>query len=63
MLREEDCRAGDVSIPFLHALAESRLDDPTVQSFMGYIDRYCNSHHLMSPIQFSPDHPVEEVVR
>ena len=53
----------DVARPFLQALAESRVQDPAVKTFLAYIDRYCRSHYLVSPIDFPPDHPVEEVGR
>ncbi len=43
------------------ALAESRVQDSSVRTFLAYIDRYCRSHYLVTPIEFPPDHPVEEV--
>ncbi len=53
----------DVARPFLQALAESRVQDTSVKTFLGYVDRYCRSHYLMFPLEFSMDHPVEEVGR
>lgn len=62
-LFERQASQGDAARPFLHALAESRVQDPSVKTFLDYVDRYCRSHYLMSPIEFPPDHPVEEVSR
>lgn len=53
----------DFSKSFLQALAESRVQDFSVKTFLGYSEKYCKSHYILSPIEFSLDHPVEEVGR
>ncbi|CAL1526855.1 unnamed protein product, partial [Lymnaea stagnalis] len=53
----------DTARPFLHALAESRIQDPTVKMFLALVDKYCRTHHLLFPFDFPSDHPVEEVGR
>uniref|UniRef100_A0A2C9K806 HECT-type E3 ubiquitin transferase n=1 Tax=Biomphalaria glabrata TaxID=6526 RepID=A0A2C9K806_BIOGL len=53
----------DTARPFLHALAESRIQDPTVKMFLTLVDKYCRTHHLLFPFDFPSDHPVEEVGR
>ncbi|XP_012936715.1 E3 ubiquitin-protein ligase HERC2 [Aplysia californica] len=53
----------DTARPFLHALAESRVQDPTVKAFLSMVDKYCRTHHLLFPFDFPSDHPVEEVGR
>ena len=60
-LFDRQASQADVSRPFLQALAESRVQDNAVRTFLAYIDRYCRSHYLVTPIEFPPDHPVEEV--
>ena len=60
-LFDRQASQADVSRPFLKALAESRVQDNAVRTFLAYIDRYCRSHYLVTPIEFPPDHPVEEV--
>ena len=62
-LFDRQASQADVSRPFLHALAESRVQDIAVRTFLEYVARYCRSHYLVSPIEFPPDHPVEEVGR
>ncbi|XP_033111225.1 E3 ubiquitin-protein ligase HERC2-like [Anneissia japonica] len=53
----------DTARPFIQALADSRLNDPYVRSFLACCERYCKNHHLVAPITFAVDHPVEEVGR
>ncbi|CAG5129600.1 unnamed protein product, partial [Candidula unifasciata] len=53
----------DMARSFLHALAESRLQDLTVKMFLAMVDKYCRTHHLLFPFDFPSDHPVEEVGR
>ncbi|GFN81530.1 E3 ubiquitin-protein ligase herc2-like, partial [Plakobranchus ocellatus] len=53
----------DVARPFLHALAESRIQDPAVKTFLAMVDKFCRCHHLLFPFNFPSDHPVEEVGR
>ena len=62
-LFDRQASQADVARPFLQALAESRVQDTQVKSFLSYVDRYCKTHYLVSPIEFPPDHPVEEVGR
>ena len=53
----------DTTLPFLQALAESKMQDPNVKTFLDYIERYSRNHHFLSPIEFPLNHPVEEVAR
>ncbi|XP_014679282.1 PREDICTED: LOW QUALITY PROTEIN: E3 ubiquitin-protein ligase HERC2-like, partial [Priapulus caudatus] len=53
----------DTTAPLLHALAESRLQEPQVKSLLLHMERYCKSHHMTMPIDFPADHSVEEVGR
>ncbi|KAL5011340.1 hypothetical protein ScPMuIL_009891 [Solemya velum] len=62
-LFDRQASQSDVSRPFLQCLAEGRLHEPTVKSFLSIMDKYCRQHHLNMPIDFPPDHPIEEVGR
>ncbi|XP_048855280.1 LOW QUALITY PROTEIN: E3 ubiquitin-protein ligase HERC2 [Brienomyrus brachyistius] len=53
----------DHSQPFLQAIADNNLQDHTVKDFLCQIERCCKQHHLITPIVFPPEHPVEEVGR
>ncbi|XP_063970630.1 E3 ubiquitin-protein ligase HERC2-like [Lytechinus pictus] len=53
----------DIAKPFLQALAEGRLQDINVKTFLAQCDRYCRSHHHILPIEFSPTHSIEVVCR
>ena len=53
----------DIAKPFLLALAEGRLQDINVKTFLAQCERYCRSHHLVLPIDFSPTHSIEVVCR
>lgn len=53
----------DIAKPFLQALAEGRLQDINVKTFLAQCDRYCRSHHHILPIDFSPTHSIEVVCR
>uniref|UniRef100_T1IYS2 HECT-type E3 ubiquitin transferase n=1 Tax=Strigamia maritima TaxID=126957 RepID=T1IYS2_STRMM len=53
----------DNSGSFLIALAESRLTDLYVKTFLSGVDKYCKQHHLIIHMDFPCDHPVEEVGR
>ncbi|XP_071496413.1 E3 ubiquitin-protein ligase HERC2-like [Diadema antillarum] len=53
----------DIAKPFLQALAEGRLQDTNVKTFLAQCERYCRSHHLVLPIEFSVAHSVEIVCR
>ncbi|CAH1268468.1 HERC2 [Branchiostoma lanceolatum] len=53
----------DPAKPFLQALAESRVQEPSVKLFLSSVDQYCKNHHYVTPIHFPQDHPVEEVGR
>lgn len=54
---------GDVIMPFLMAIAECRIGDPQVNAFFTIIDRYCKQQHFMAHVDFSVEHPVEEIGR
>ncbi|XP_052796353.1 E3 ubiquitin-protein ligase HERC2-like isoform X2 [Mya arenaria] len=62
-LFDRQASISDVSRPFLVALAEGRCQEPGVKSFLIMMDRYTRQHHLGLPIEFTQDHPVEEVGR
>ena len=62
-LYEEENASADATKPFLQALAEGRVAEPTVKVFLAMVDRFVHSHHLNVPIEFPQDHPVEEVGR
>ena len=53
----------DISQPFILSLGESRFQEPAVKQFFDYIERYSRAHHLVTPTDFSADHPVAEVAR
>ncbi|XP_076870833.1 LOW QUALITY PROTEIN: E3 ubiquitin-protein ligase HERC2 [Brachyhypopomus gauderio] len=54
---------GDHAQPFLQAVADNTTQDHTVKDFLCQIERCCKQHHLITPITFPPEHPVEEVGR
>lgn len=47
----------------LDAVAEGRLDEPLVASFLRIVDAFCEDQHLALRMDFAADHPVEEVGR
>lgn len=53
----------DSITPFLQAIAECRISDPQVNALFTIIDRYCKLQHFMAHVDFSMEHPVEEVGR
>jgi hypothetical protein len=62
-LYEEENASADTTKPFLTALAEGRVAEPSVKAFLSMVDRFVQTHHLAFPIHFPQDHPVEEVGR
>lgn len=62
-LFDRQASVSDITRPFLQALAEGRCHDMTVKSFLSLADKYSKQHHISLPIEFPPDHPVEEVGR
>uniref|UniRef100_A0AAY4E4J6 E3 ubiquitin-protein ligase HERC2 n=1 Tax=Denticeps clupeoides TaxID=299321 RepID=A0AAY4E4J6_9TELE len=53
----------DHAQPFLQAIADNATQDHTVKDFLCQIERCCKQYHLITPITFPPEHPVEEVGR
>ncbi|XP_027882785.1 E3 ubiquitin-protein ligase HERC2 isoform X2 [Xiphophorus couchianus] len=53
----------DHAQPFLQAVADNNTQDHTVKDFLCQIERCCKQYHLITPITFPPEHPVEEVGR
>uniref|UniRef100_A0A3Q3AXX1 E3 ubiquitin-protein ligase HERC2 n=1 Tax=Kryptolebias marmoratus TaxID=37003 RepID=A0A3Q3AXX1_KRYMA len=53
----------DHAQPFLQAIADNNTQDHTVKDFLCQIERCCKQYHLIAPITFPPEHPVEEVGR
>ncbi|KAG7243777.1 hypothetical protein INR49_008900, partial [Caranx melampygus] len=53
----------DHAQPFLQAIADNNTQDHTVKDFLCQIERCCKQYHLITPITFPPEHPVEEVGR
>ncbi|TNM87599.1 hypothetical protein fugu_005820 [Takifugu bimaculatus] len=53
----------DHAQPFLQAIADNNTQDHTVKDFLCQIERSCKQYHLITPITFPPEHPVEEVGR
>ncbi|XP_037554244.1 E3 ubiquitin-protein ligase HERC2 [Nematolebias whitei] len=53
----------DHAQPFLQAVADNTTQDHTVKDFLCQIERSCKQYHLITPITFPPEHPVEEVGR
>ncbi|XP_024133920.1 E3 ubiquitin-protein ligase HERC2 isoform X1 [Oryzias melastigma] len=53
----------DHAQPFLQAIADNTTQDHTVKDFLCQIERCCKQYHLITPITFPPEHPVEEVGR
>ena len=63
-LLERQASHADTARPFLYALAHSHLhDDGQVKNFLELLERYSRGHYMMAPLEFSFDHPVEEVGR
>ena len=62
-LFDRQASISDVSRPFLQAMAEGRYQDLAVKTFLGMAERYSKQHHISLPIDFPPEHPVEEVGR
>ena len=62
-LYEEENAVADAAKPFLQALAEGRITEPSVKVFLAMVDCFAHTHHLAFPIVFPQDHPVEEVGR
>lgn len=62
-LFDRQASISDVSRPFLQALAEGRCQELAVKTFLGMAERYSKLHHISLPIDFPPEHPVEEVGR
>ncbi|XP_059922232.1 E3 ubiquitin-protein ligase HERC2 isoform X1 [Gadus macrocephalus] len=53
----------DHAQPFLQAIADNNTPDHTVKDFLCQIERCCKQYHLITPITFPLEHPVEEVGR
>ncbi|KAJ0032136.1 hypothetical protein NQD34_002217 [Periophthalmus magnuspinnatus] len=53
----------DHAQPFLQAIADNNIQDHSVKDFLCQIERCCKQYHLITPITFPPEHPVEEVGR
>ncbi|XP_048589232.1 E3 ubiquitin-protein ligase HERC2 isoform X2 [Nematostella vectensis] len=54
---------GDPCKPFLLALSDTKVEDPTALKFLSIVERYCRQKRLVLPIEFAADHPVEKVGR
>lgn len=61
-LFDRQASQADTSRPFLSSLAESRVQDTSVKTFLSVMEKYLKHHHLFS-IEFPLDHPLEEVSR
>ncbi|KAK9747382.1 Cytochrome b5-like Heme/Steroid binding domain [Popillia japonica] len=48
---------------FITTLAESRLSDPYVISFLAVVEQHSKQNNFLSPVDFSFEHPVEEIGR
>lgn len=44
-------------------IAESRLTDPYVRSFLLAIEHFCKLQNLLTHVEFPADHPIEEMGR
>ncbi|XP_045543165.1 E3 ubiquitin-protein ligase HERC2 isoform X2 [Salmo salar] len=53
----------DHAQPFLQAIADNTTQDHTVKDFLCQMERCCKQYHLITPITFPLEHPVEEVGR
>ena len=62
-LFESQAFLADTCRPFLVALVEGRVAEPSVGTFLATVDSYTRTHHLGLPLDFPPDNPVEEVAR
>ncbi|XP_052829652.1 E3 ubiquitin-protein ligase HERC2 isoform X3 [Octopus bimaculoides] len=62
-LFDRQASQADAARPFLQALAEGKLQDPSVKAILSLIERYSKQQHNNIRIEFPPDHPVEEVSR
>ncbi|XP_065932277.1 E3 ubiquitin-protein ligase HERC2 isoform X4 [Magallana gigas] len=61
-LFDRQASQADTSRPFLTSLAEGRVQDPCVKTFLTVMDKYLKHHHLFS-LDVPSDHPLEEVSR
>nr|XP_034301900.1 E3 ubiquitin-protein ligase HERC2 isoform X4 [Crassostrea gigas] len=61
-LFDRQASQADTSRPFLASLAEGRVQDPCVKTFLTVMDKYLKHHHLFS-LDVPSDHPLEEVSR
>ncbi|KAK3100706.1 hypothetical protein FSP39_024049, partial [Pinctada imbricata] len=61
-LFDRQASQADTSRPFLQGLAEGRIQDQAVKTFLGMMEKYLRSHHMLN-FEFPQDHPVEEVGR
>lgn len=48
---------------FIQALAEYHKSDIHVQAYLAIVDRHCKGNNLLSHVDFSGDHPIEEIGR
>ncbi|XP_025832237.1 E3 ubiquitin-protein ligase HERC2 [Agrilus planipennis] len=48
---------------FIYALAESRISDSYVIAFLAIVEQYCKQNNFLSRVDFSFEHPVEEIGR
>ncbi|GAB1604494.1 E3 ubiquitin-protein ligase HERC2-like [Argonauta hians] len=53
----------DAARPFLQALMEGKLQDPSVKAFLSLMERHSKQQHNNVRLEFPLDHPVEEVNR
>lgn len=53
----------DFVTPFLQSIADFRMSDPQISAFFKVVERYCKQQHFMTHVDFSVEHPVEEVGR
>uniref|UniRef100_A0A6P7FTJ3 HECT-type E3 ubiquitin transferase n=1 Tax=Diabrotica virgifera virgifera TaxID=50390 RepID=A0A6P7FTJ3_DIAVI len=48
---------------FINALAESRLSDPYVISFLAIVEQHSKANNFLTRVDFSFEHPIEEIGR
>ncbi|XP_061183765.1 E3 ubiquitin-protein ligase HERC2-like isoform X1 [Saccostrea echinata] len=61
-LFDRQASQADTSRPFLASLAEGRVQDTAVKTFLSVMEKYQKHHHLFA-LEFPLDHPLEEVSR
>jgi len=61
LLREHSTQLQEPDL--LVELFQTKSTNPTAVAFLRYVTKYMQLHNMALPVQFAPDHPVEEAGR